>query len=300
MGLSLVFAGCSIRSLAVNALADSLAASGDVFASDEDPELVREALPFALKTLESLLAEKPHHAGLLLSSCKGFTQYAYAFIEADASYLEDTDYSAAMRGYDRALRMYLRARGYCIRALELGSPGIEQRLQSHPEQALDSFSREHVPLLFWTAASWGGAIYLGLDRPEIVADLPAVRALIDRSLELDESWDQGAIHGVLITLEALPEAMGGSAERAREHFDRAVQLSKGMSAGPYVTLAESVSVPAQDFREFESLLESALAIDPDAEPSLRLMNLIIQKRARWLLGRLEELFLDYGEASAEG
>jgi hypothetical protein len=49
---------------------------------------------------------------------------------------------------------------------------------------------EDVPLLYWTAASWGGAISLGLDQPGLVADLPAVRALLDRALSLDEAWDR--------------------------------------------------------------------------------------------------------------
>ena len=111
--------GCSVRGLAINALADSIAESGDVYASDEDPELIRDALPFALKTTESLLAERPDHPGLLLSACKGFTGYSYAFVETDAEILEDDDYEAALAGYDRALKLYLRARDYCLRALEL-------------------------------------------------------------------------------------------------------------------------------------------------------------------------------------
>jgi predicted anti-sigma-YlaC factor YlaD len=97
----------------------------------------------------------------------------------------------------------------------------------------------------------------------------------------------------LISLEALPEAMGGSAERARYHFNRAVELSSGLNAGPYVTLAEGVSVADQNWHEFQDLLETALSIEPDSEPSLRLLNIIVQERARWLLDRTEDLFFDY-------
>ena len=38
---------------------DALAGTGSTFASDDDPELVGEAVPFGLKTMESLLAESP-------------------------------------------------------------------------------------------------------------------------------------------------------------------------------------------------------------------------------------------------
>jgi predicted anti-sigma-YlaC factor YlaD len=96
----------------------------------------------------------------------------------------------------------------------------------------------------------------------------------------------------MISLEALPEAMGGSPARARKHFERAVELSKGLDPYPYVTLAESVSRPAQNRGEFVKLLEQAVAIDPDAAPEIRLATLIAQKRARHLLLRVDELFIE--------
>jgi predicted anti-sigma-YlaC factor YlaD len=289
--LGLTASGCSIRGLAVNALAKSLAASGDVFASDEDPELVRDALPFALKTMETLLAEKPDNPGLLLSACQGFTQYAYAFVLVDAEALEDEDYAAAVAGYDRALKMFLRGRDYCLRAMELRSPGVQRRLEVEPESALATFELRDVPLLFWTGASWGSAISTGKDRPEITVDLDAVRFLVRRTLALDESYDDGSVHEVMMALESLPATMGGSVERAREHFERAVELSKGQRVSPFVSWAESVSVAAQDRAEFESMLERALAINPDDHPSWRLANLIAQRRARRLLDRIDDLFL---------
>lgn len=284
--------GCSIRGLAINALADSLAESGDVYSSDEDPELVRDALPFALKTMETLLAEKPDHPGLLLSACQGFTQYAYAFIETEGERLEDEDYDAALEQFDRALKMYLRGRDYCGRALDLRSPGVRRRLEVEPEGALADFDEADVPLLFWSGASWGAAISLGQDRPEIVADVDAVRALVRRALELDESFDRGSVHEVMMALESLPASMGGSLERAREHFDRALELSGGLRASPYVSWAASVSVASQDREEFERLLAAALAIDPDEEPSNRLANIIAQRRARRLERQADLLFFE--------
>jgi predicted anti-sigma-YlaC factor YlaD len=263
-----------------------------VYASDDDPELVRDALPFALKTLETLLAERPDHAGLLISTSRGFTQYAYAFVEADAERLAVDDYRAARELRDRAIRLYLRARDYGMRALELEVPGISERLRTEPDTAVEAFDRQdQVDGLFWTAAAWGSAISLGLDRPELVADIDAVRAMTRRALALDDTYERGTIHTVMIGLESLPEAMGGSPERARQHFERAVELSGRTQAAPYVTFAASASVSAQDREEFLRLLETALAIDPDASPADRLANRITQRRARWLLERIDDLFL---------
>ena len=66
-------------------------------------------------------------------------------------------------------------------------------------------------------------------------------------------------------------------------------MTKGQSASPFVTLAEAVSVQNQDRAEFESMLKRALAIDADARPEWRLQNLIVQRRARWLLSREDDL-----------
>ena len=154
-------------------------------------------------------------------------------------------------------------------------------------------------MLYWTAAAWAAAISLSRDNPDAVADLRLVEALIDRALALDEQFDDGAIHGFLISYElARQGATGDPAARARTHFDRVVALTHGRLASPYVSLAEGVSVSRQDRAEFEALLHQALAIDPDARPEWRLANLILQRRARWLLSREDQLFLPTGPGSA--
>jgi predicted anti-sigma-YlaC factor YlaD len=283
--------GCSLKTMAVNTVADTLSQSGDTFSRDDDPQLVRDAVPFALKTYESLLESVPKHQGLLLATCSGFTQYAYAFVQTDADLIEQTDYEASLQMKDRALKLYLRGRGYCLRLLEIRRPGAADTLQIDPANALAWASRDDVPLLYWTGASWGAAIAIGLDRPDLVADLPAVKSLMERALALQEDYNQGAIHAVLISIEALPEAMGGSPARARRHFDRAVELSGGNDPGPYVTLAGSVALAAQNRDEFVKLLEQAVAIDPEKNPSARLPALIAQKRARHLLARVDDLFV---------
>jgi len=298
LAAALVAPGCSLRRMAMTGLADSISGgTGSVFASDDDPELIRDAVPLSLKTLEALLVELPDHPGLLLAACSGFAQYAYAFPQTDADLVGDADYAKVDALRTRARKLFVRGRDYCLRGLEQRHPGVGEQLLLAPEAALDWAGREDVPLLYWTGASWGGAIALGLDRPELVADFPAVRALFARSLALDESWDRGAIHAALISLDSVPEPMGGSRARARQHFERAVELSGGASAGPYVSYAVGVAQPDGDRAGFERLLEQALAIDPERDASQRLANAIAQRRARHLLDRADALFSD---APAEG
>ena len=124
--------------------------------------------------------------------------------------------------------------------------GTSAALLQDPVAAVAKARKDDVPLLYWTAASWGAAIALGIDRPDLAVDFPTVRALADRALALDPEWSRGSIHELMITLDSLPEALGGNPARAREHFKKAVEIQKGLSPGPYVALATGVAVPNQD------------------------------------------------------
>src|SRR5687768_15274400 len=282
---------CSLKKIAANTIASTLSESGTTFTSDEDLQLVGDAIPFALKLQESTLESAPKHQALLVATCSGFTQYAYAYVETDAEALPATRRAEIQAGRDRALRLYLRARGYCFRAMDVRfGEKTSAALMQNPDGVVAKARAADVALLYWTAASWGSAIALGIDRPELAIDLPAVRVLADRALALDERWSKGALHELFITLDSLPEALGGSPARAKAHFDKAVDIQKGLSPGPYVSLALGVAVAAQDRAEFERLLKTALAIDPEQDPSTRLVTLVTQKRARLLLDRVDEKF----------
>jgi predicted anti-sigma-YlaC factor YlaD len=284
--------GCSIKRLAVNKLGDALAGGGTTFASDDDPELVKAAVPFSLKLMESLLSESPKHQGLLFATSSGFTQYGYAFVQQEAEELEAENLTRARELQVRARRLYVRARDYGLRGLETRHTGFRLRLNDNPKAAVEKMRKDDVPLLYWAAVSWAAAISVAKDHPDFVADLPKVEAIIDRALALDESWDHGAIHGFLITFEmGRATGEGDRIERARRHFNRAVALSGGKLAGPYLSLAESVCIEQEDRAQFEKLLQTALAINPDEQPATRLVNLVMQRRARWLLSRVDKLFL---------
>lgn len=293
-------AGCSVRKLAVGTIADALAAGGDVWAADDDPQLVGAALPFTLKTIEGLLAQDPENADLLLAAASGFTQYAWGWVQLPAQRLQDADYGESQRQMARARRLYLRARDYGLRGLELRHRGFAERIAREPDAAVTPLGREEVALAYWTGAAWAGAIAAGKDQPELLADLPAAQALVRRVLEVDETWNAGAAHEVSISLAAaLPAAMGGGAERARQHFERAVAIAAGRHASPYVALAEAVAFPAQDRAAYDELLQQALAVDVDAEPAWRLANLLAQEQATWLLEHADDRFLDGGDDAEE-
>ncbi len=287
---------CSIRRYVARNVANSLTQGPDVYGTDDDPELIRDALPFGLKTMESLLAIVPDHEGLLLTLCKGYTTYAYAYVQSEGDLLVNSDYAKSKALHERALKLDLRARGYGLRGLEKRHPGITTQLQRDPPGAVARLGKRDVPMLYWTTAAWGSAIALGKDQPELLADLPAIHALVQRGIALDEGYEAGAFHEAAVILDALPEAMGGSIPRAREHFRRAVELSHDSRPGPYVTLAQTVSVLQQNRKEFRELLEKALTFDPDKDPANRLATIVIERKARALLDRQDEFFVDDADA----
>jgi len=288
--VALTLSGCSIKKKAVNMVANTLAAPSDVMTRDEDPELIAAAVPFGLKTYESLLESVPKNDLLLTATCQGFTSYAYGFVATPADMQQFTNQSAWREGSARALNLYVRAKDYCIRGLEVRYPGIGKQLMIDPVKALAKTTKKDLDLLYWTAASWGSAMSLGKDRPELIADFPAVRALADRGLALDPAWSNGSFHELFITLDSQDEALGGSEANARKHFDEAVRIQKGQLPGPYVELAEGVALAKQNREEFEKLLKQAIALDPNVQPSVRLVSLIMQRRAKGLLAHLDELF----------
>jgi len=293
--LVLALAGCSsVQRVVVNKAGDALAGGSSVYASDDDPELVWQAVPFGLKTIESLLAQSPRHEGLLLAAASGFTEYAYGALQQEADFAEAKDLARATELRNRARKLYLRALGYGFRGLEVRLPGLRRQLQSDPDpaHALAGTTRAQVPLLYWTGAAWGAAIAISKDDPELTADQSRAAALIQRGLALDEGFEAGAGHDFMIAYEGGRAGVGGSIEEARRHLRRALELSQGHRAAPLVGFAETVSVGRQDKAEFKQLLGQALAVDVDAAPDFRLANVLAQRRARWLLGRVDELFVE--------
>ena len=297
--VALLTSGCSIRQFAVNQIGDALASGGSTYESDDDIQLVGDALPFGLKLIESLLAESPNHNGLLLAASQGFTTYSYVFVQRDADFIADEDLKQARKLRARARRLYMRANSYALCGLETRHQGFREQLRISPETAVEVLEKRDVPLIYWTAASLGSAISVGRNDPRMIARLPEVDALANRALALDEAWEDGTLHELEVILAGTrPE--GPDYDEIRRHYERALALSNGRHAVLYLAYAEAVSIPQQNSAEFRILLEQALAINPDDFREVRLMNLIAQERAEWLLERIDDLILDFKEDIAEG
>jgi hypothetical protein len=283
--------GC-VRRIALGAVANALSGSGGSFGQDNDPELVQQALPFALKTMESIVPEQPNHKGLLAATAGGYTQYAYGFLVPDAEALEGKNSAQANHLKNRARNLLQRARRYGIQGLSLTQKDFEAAVRKDSKGVLAKFEKEDVPLLYWTGAAWAAEVTLDKENLELVADLPLVEKLLRRALELDEGFDSGAIHEVLMSYElARPDGGPEAVVEAKKHFERAKQLSGNKRMAVLVSWAESDAVKRQDKALFNSLLDQVLAFNPDDAPEFRLANVIAQNRAKRLKARTDDLFL---------
>jgi len=287
-----LLAGCSPRSIMVNSLGDAVARGSVVYQTDGDPQLVGDALPFALKMMESLLVEAPKNENLLVAAAQGFTQYAHAYVEMEAFRIEPDDPAGAREIRARAKGLFLRARGYGFRALELEVASFRERLDDDPASTLASFDEHDVPALYWTAAAWASAIAADKTDLDLAADLPLIEPIVERCLQLDEDYDAGALHEFMMLFKgSLSDAGAGDPEAAHRHYERAMELAAGKRISPLVSYAETIAVKEQDEESFRLYLKEALSFDPDEAPENRLANVIAQERARILLDRIDDYFL---------
>lgn len=269
----------------------------DVFTADSDPELVGSAMPLAIKMYETLLEAKPKHKGLIVSTGSLFIMYANAFVQGPAALLPHNDYEKRDEQYARAKKLYQRGAAILEQGLQLRFPGYEKQFSSPDfDTILKKMKKTDVPLVYWTVA--GNLAAYSIDPLDISLGvrLPLMRSLINRAYELDPGFNNGAIEELFIPLYAsLPEGSGGDKALAKQYFDQAVARQGGQTAAPFVSWAEAVAIPAQDYASFRESLETALAIDVDRNPSTRLVNILNQRKARHLLDEAEYHFYDLGD-----
>ena len=296
--MAVLTVSCSLNKVAVDMVANTLASggtAGNAFTSDDDPELVGQALPFALKLSESLLDEDPTNAKLCLETGSLFVMYANAFVQGPASMLPDNQYQEQQTQYERAKRLYLRGRDYTLRGLDLRLPGFSAALSTQDalEKELASATKEDVPFLFWAAAGWMGAYAVNPLDFTLSVTIQRPLAMMARAATLDNSYGDGQIPEFYVSYDAAaPESLGGGLAKAHEAYQEALLLSQGKRPSLFVAYAENIAVREHNEADFKQMLGRALAIDPNVDPANRLATVIAQKRAQWLLDHVDDYFLE--------
>jgi len=309
--MGLLGAGCSINKLAMNMVADALTGSGSstVFTGDDDVQLVGDAIPFAIKLYESLLSANPNHPGLILTTGSLFVMYANAFVQGPADLLPRSQYAERQEAQARAKKLYIRGADLLSAGLAKKYPGFEKATRDTLPAILAKMKKDDVPSLYWSAAGYLAAFALNPMDMNLGVRIPELIALIDRAYELDPDFNSGALNDFYVLFYAsIPVSMVGYKDEAdvkdhkkevADNFELSLKKSGGLLAGPYISYAQAVCVPAQDYAAFKENLEKALAIDPYADAFNRLVNVINQRKARYLLDNATLYFIDTGDGDWE-
>lgn len=282
--------GCSPKRLLLKQFDGVFDSIEYVYLTDDDPQLVKEAFPFNLKIIEILLDQDPDNREMLLTALSSFTMYSYGFLMEDAERLSLEDYKAGSKVYNRANKLFKRALQYGLLGMELKYPEFAIWLEQR-EIDKNPFVEEDITYLYWFSAALGGLISSSHGNPIYVVDLPKVGWLLEKSMEIDGSWNNGALYSAMISFTmSRPDAVENREQVARNYFDKAVKASSGKDCSVFVRFAESVCIKNQNKYEFIEKLNYVLNFNIESAKELRLTNTMAQSRAKWLMERIDELF----------
>lgn len=245
--------------------------------NQDDPGTVKEGAPAYLLLIDGLIADDGDNVQLLLTGAKLYSTYAGAFVDDP----------------ERAKRLTTHARTYATRGLCQQNPNVCSMLsRPHDEfvRGLAALTPADLPALYTWAGSWASWIQAHKDDWNAVAELPKVEAAMERILGLDETFEDGGPHlylGVLGTLQ--PPAMGGKPEKARAHFERAIELSGGRNLMGKVLFAKHYARLVFDRELHDRLLQEVLASNP-VDPGQTFSNTLAKEEARRLLATSDDYF----------
>lgn len=312
-----LFSSCFVTTAALNAVSTGLSESnqkgiqkkqpkkknknpGAMFAitSDSDITLIGDFFPTALKMYEIIQSQNPNHLGLKSMTGSLNIMYANAFVQSPADLLSVDQFEKQNDEYIRAESHYIKGRDLCLEALEGRHKGITELINSGDEEniqkACSKLDKNDVSTTYWYGAGYLAAFSLDPLNPDLIGNLSAPVALLEKANTLDPAYNNGAILEVLARFyAAAPEAFGGNMEKAVLYCDKVIEMTGGKTPGPYVIQAECFCIPTGDEEGFIQALNNALSINPDDNPETRLTTTITQKKARKLLNQKGDYFLEW-------
>ena len=271
----LLASGCaSLVSSATSQMADNITLA---IQNQDDPETVRDGAPAYLLMIDGLIEGDPENEDLLLAGSKLYGSYASAFIE---------DESRARRLADKSYEYASRA--LCLDVVEVCAAS-EAKLDQF-QASLKTVSQADLKALYAYGVAWAGWVQANSDDWNAVADLGKVTALFERSLEIDETYDNGGAHLYLGVIKSLlPAALGGKPELARAHFERARELSGGENLMVNVLMARHYARTVYD-QELHDALLIEVQNAPAEHQGMTLINTLAKRQADLLLAESSDFF----------
>lgn len=244
-----------------------------------DVQMVKDAMPAGLLQLDGFIEASPNNKKLLVKTAEGYNAYSFVFVEG--------------KDPERAKKLYLRAFGYAQRALKQEKEFADAFDGPIDEfkASLDVFDKEDVPALFWTSSAWLSWAGLNVDDPEIFLALPKIKAMLHRSIELDETYKHGIAHAVLgVLYSTRPKAFGGKPELAKAELDRALELSNRKMLVFLYMYAKHYAYQIQDRDLCEKTLKEVISAPDDLFPENGFINAAAKIKAKKLLSNIDNIY----------
>lgn len=289
-------AGC-LQRLAIDQTAQLLKSGGQALNQETDYDYAAQAIPSGLVTTQGLWSQANDSETLLLLLAQNYSGYSFGFIEDLAEQATARgDEDEAAHQYRRARRFYLRGRRYGLYLLEMNHEGFQaamrRPLPEFERYLHDEMDEDDVPAMFWTAYGWASAINVSRDDIGMIADLPTAMAMARRCFELDpDFYNHGPVLFMANVYAGFPQALGGNPERGRQMYEQVIRLTHESDLLPIYMLANTYAVQTQNRALFQQLLNKVLE-SPDRDKNKRLTNAIARRRARRLLARIDDLFVE--------
>jgi len=122
-------------------------------------------------------------------------------------------------------------------------------------------------------------------------DVPRILLMMDKLLELDETFNYGAPHALTAAYySARPLSAGGNPEKAKYHFEKAFEISESKFLVWHYLYAKYYAVQNQDRKLFESTLNDIISAPVDLFPEKRFANEAVKLKAKHLLAQADILF----------
>lgn len=248
-----------------------------------DVAMVRDAMPAMLIQMDGFIRVSPENRYLLVSAAEANLAYAFLFVE-------DKDRR-------RARELYAKAREYALRNLKTNKTfrqALEQDDLQVYAKALKTIHKRDIAALYMATNSWLQWINLSHgDNPDVLKDLPRVEAMMDRLLELDDTFYYGGVHALMgVYAISRPEMFGGRPDEAQAQFQEAFEISESKFLLWHFLYAKYYAVQTRDRELFVTTLNRIIETPDDILPDQAFVNAAVKLKAKDLLQRVDEYFRD--------
>lgn len=274
----LMISGCSLDQMLVRASTPMIEGGVEALNHETDLELAEESIPANLNMLQGMINIDPENARLHTYAAQAYYGLSYGFNEDNKP--------------TRASEFYLRGMNHGLTALELnGASDLKNSSIADFEKQVSQLGEDNVAAMFWTASCWAKWIDMHRDDAEAIAQLARATALMQRVIELEDTFYYGGAHMYFgVYYGSRSPILGGNFEKSRQHFDRAREITSNKLLIPDLLQAQYLARQQQDQKDFHDRLTAIVNAPDDLMPELGLQNQIAKRKAALLLKKESEWF----------